>query len=332
MAVSEASLLRTPESRFAVLPGFPYEPHYLKKGNLRMAYVDETNSTAGDVLPETFLCIHGQPTWSYLYRRMIPILLSYTGRDEALSRRVVAPDLFGFGRSDKPVDESVYSFDFHRESLLHLIHTLNLQNVTLVVQDWGGLLGLTLPVAEPETFKRLIVMNTTIAIGETITPGFSDWRTFINRSPDLNVGRLLVRSCKHVSDTEKQAYDAPFPDEKYKAGVRRFPNMVMTEPGMSGIEISQKSVSFFKQKDHFRTQDIFMACGSQDRVFGVDVMHELAGMWKNGCYYMDIPQAGHFVQEWGDQVAMRAIQVFESSNAVITIDGVRKVKSKSTKL
>lgn len=332
MAISKVSFLRTPESRFTVLPGFPYEPRYLDNGDLRMAYIDETNNMDGDIVRETFLCIHGQPTWSYLYRRMIPILLSHTSRDQGLSRRVVVPDLFGFGRSDKPVDESVYSFDFHRDSLIHLIHALNLQNMTLVVQDWGGLLGLTLTVAEPWRFKRLIVMNTTIAVGQAITPGFGDWRAFVNRSPNLNVGRLMGRSCKHISDPEKRAYDAPFPDERYKAGVRRFPNMVMTEPGMPGIQVSQKSVSFFKQTNHFRTKDIFMACGSQDGVFGTDVMHELAGMWKNGCYYMDIPEAGHFVQEWGEKVAMRAIQVFESSNAAVTIDGVHEVVRNRSKL
>ncbi|KAH8807623.1 putative haloalkane dehalogenase [Xylogone sp. PMI_703] len=333
MSSSDVTSLRTPDSRFQDIPDFPYEPHYLNHGNLRMAYVDERVGDRAEN-EEVFLCLHGQPTWSYLYRKMIPIFLHYTTKSAPLNRRVVAPDLFGFGRSDKPVDESVYTFDFHRESLLHFIRALNLTNITLVVQDWGGILGLTLPVAEAEAsrFKRLIVMNTTIAIGLDGSPGFKDWRAYNNRTPDMNVGALMRRSCKHLSMAESEAYNAPYPDKRYKSGVRQFPNLVMIEPGMAGIDTSKKALAFYKTTDQFRTEDIFMACGPEDKVLGPPIMNILSRAWKNGCYYTDIPGAGHFVQEWGNQVAKLAIRIFENAAAGEKIENVRKIEPRGTKL
>ena len=151
-------ILRTPPERFATVPGFPYQAHARTDlpgyAGLSMAYVDE-----GPTGAPVFLCLHGQPTWSYLYRRMIPHFLAAGGR-------VVAPDFFGFGRSDKPAEEAVYTFDFHRNSLLAFVNALDLKNVTLVVQDWGGLLGLTLPMEMPQRFHRLIVMNTGLGTGD----------------------------------------------------------------------------------------------------------------------------------------------------------------------
>jgi len=150
-------ILRTPEERFADLPGYRFAPHYSEAlpgyAGLRMHWLDEGPRGA----ERTFLCLHGQPTWSYLYRRMIPLL--------AAAGRVVAPDCFGFGRSDKPADEAVYSFDFHRQSLIALIEMLDLRRITLVCQDWGGLLGLTIPMDMPQRFERLLVMNTALATG-----------------------------------------------------------------------------------------------------------------------------------------------------------------------
>ena len=148
------AILRTPDERFAGLPGFAFEPRYVDQlrgfDGLRMHYVDAGPANADTV----FLCLHGQPTWAYLFRRMMPVFLR-------AGHRVVAPDLFGFGRSDKPVDEATYTFDFHRDSLHALIDALDLRNLCLVVQDWGGLLGLTLPMAMPERVTRLLIMNTT---------------------------------------------------------------------------------------------------------------------------------------------------------------------------
>ena len=307
--------LRTPAERFSNLPGFPYKPHYLNYGNMRIAYIDEKS---GDNNPEVFLCIHGQPTWSYLYRKMIPIFLNYTtlATDRTPSRRVVAADLLGFGRSDKPSRDEDYTFEFHRETLLHLVRALDLTNVTLVVQDWGGLLGLTLPIAEPTRFKRLIVMNTTLGVGATPTQGFLDWLAFTNRSPDMNVGRVIAGGTKHLSQAEIEAYNAPFPNKDYKGGVRRFPNLVMIREDMEGVDVSKKSLQMYKTEDLFRRNDVFMACEMKDPVLGPPVMESLARVWKNGCFYTEIADAGHFVQEWGDHVARLAIATFEKGDVV----------------
>src|SRR6185436_13455222 len=144
-----------------------YRPHYLEWNGLRAHYLDEGAGA------RTFLCLHGEPTWSYLYRRMIPSFI-------ASGARVVAPDFIGFGRSDKPEEEHLYTFDFHREFLIHVIETLDIKNLTLVVQDWGGLLGLTLPMEMPERFERLLVMNTALATGDVpLSKGFLDWRAWV---------------------------------------------------------------------------------------------------------------------------------------------------------
>ena len=206
--------MRTPDERFAALPGFSFKQHYMQWHDLRAHYIDEGKGS------ETYLCLHGEPTWSYLYRRMLPVFT-------AAGARVVAPDFIGFGRSDKPEDEALYTFDFHRRFLLDFVEALDLRNVTLVVQDWGGLLGLTLPMEAPDRFTRLLVMNTTLATGDAPLPeGFVAWRAYVNKNPDLACGKLLARACPHLSATEAAAYDAPYPDARYKAGVRRFPNLV----------------------------------------------------------------------------------------------------------
>ena len=326
--------LRTPEDRFHNLPDFPYQPHYLQYGNLRMAYIDEWTPNDSSAPTETFLCLHGQPTWSYLYRKMIPILLNYTTTPNKTSshprRRVIAPDLFGFGRSDKPRSNAAYTYTFHRASLLHLITTLDLTNITLVVQDWGGLLGLTLPLAlthPSQRVKRLLVMNTTIATGQAPTPGFVDWRAYSNRNPDLDVAALMRRSCRHLSRAEADAYSAPFPDVRYKAGVRRFPNLVMTDARMEGVDVSKASLELYGTSDAFRAEDVFMACGMKDPVLGPKVMRGLARVWRNGCYYAEIAEGGHFVQEWGGEVARLAFRLFEASErgAEGGVEGVERV-------
>ncbi|KAK4551615.1 hypothetical protein LTR86_011039 [Recurvomyces mirabilis] len=322
MSLNDISYLRTPNECFADITDFPYQVQYLQHGSLRMAYVDERSHSEPQ---ETFLCLHGQPTWSYLFRRMIPVFLNFTtrGSTEAVKRRVVAPDFFGFGRSDKPTQESVYTYSFHRESLLYFIQKLDLRNVTLVVQDWGGLLGLTLPQAEPWRYKRLIVMNTTVAIGHVPSIGFSDWRAFSNRNPDLQIGGLMGRSTKHLTIAEREAYDAPYPSTRYKAGVRRFPNLVMTQADMDGVEISKAALNFYSTTTIFGPHDIFMACGMKDPVFGPPVMTDLSKKWRDGCLYIIVADAGHFVQEWGDMIAQRAIACFESGSAIIGVELIR---------
>ena len=292
--------LRTPEERFAGLPGYTYAPHYLddlaEHGGLRLHFIDENPGSAGPV----FLCLHGEPTWSYLYRRMIPVFA-------ATGARVVAPDLFGFGRSDKPVEDATYTFSFHRQTLLAFIERMDLRNITLVVQDWGGLLGLTLPMAMPERFSRLIVMNTTLATGETPGPGFDAWKAYAAANPDLPVGALMKRSTPHLTAAEVAAYDAPYPDVRYKAGARRFPQMVMVSPDMEGADVSRAAVRWWQQA--WRGQS-FMAVGMKDPVLGPDVMARLRGVIRGCPAPMEIAEGGHFVQEWGEDIARAAVAAF----------------------
>jgi haloalkane dehalogenase len=238
--VSVIPALRTPDERFADLPGFPYEPNYVDSlpgyEGLRIHYLDLGSKNASQL----FLCLHGEPTWSYLFRRMIPTMLESGGR-------VIAPDFLGFGRSDKPTRVEDYSFHFHRNLLLRFIEYLNLTNITLVVQDWGGMLGLTLP-AELDVrprLARLIVMNTIIPTGMPRPEAFYHWRERVRTTFDFDVADYLGSVVPHLTKTEAAAYGAPFPDVRYKAGVRTFPDLVMVEPGMEGIETAEVAQDFW---------------------------------------------------------------------------------------
>ncbi|MEL7453442.1 MAG: alpha/beta fold hydrolase, partial [Pseudomonadota bacterium] len=177
---------RTPDSAFENLPDYGFAPNYVDDlpgyDGLRIHYLDEGPKAAD----QTFLCLHGQPSWSYLYRKMLPVFT-------ASGARVIAPDWLGFGKSDKPVDDAVYTFDFHRNMLLAFIDRLDLTNITLVCQDWGGLLGLTVPQDMPERFTRLIVMNTAIAVGQSPGPGFDAWKAFAASQPDMDIANLMQR-------------------------------------------------------------------------------------------------------------------------------------------
>ena len=286
--------LRTPDRNFAGLPDWPYAPHYFKRPDgLRLHYVDEGPCAAA----RTWLCLHGQPTWSYLYRRMIPVFV-------AAGDRVVAPDFLGFGRSDKPVDEAVYTFDFHRDALLGLIAALDLRNIVLVVQDWGGLIGLTLPMAAPARYASLLVMNTTLGSGDVpLSDGFLAWRAFANRSPDMDIAGLMRRACPHLSAAETAAYAAPFPDAAHKAGVRRFPNLVPDRPDAGGAALSREARAFLRER---WTGKSLMAIGMKDPVLGPSVMRALHADIRNCPPPLEIADGGHFAQEWGKEVAEAA--------------------------
>jgi haloalkane dehalogenase len=294
--------VRTPEERFAGLPGFDFRPHYLDGlpgyEGLRVHYLDE--APASRPSGRAVLCLHGQPTWCYLYRKMIPVFL-------AAGHRVVAPDFYGFGRSDKPVDDAVYTFGFHRGMLLRFLEQMQLERVTLVVQDWGGLLGLTLPMEYPEQIDRLIVMNTGLGTGRSAGPGFDAWKGFVAANPDFDIAKLMKRSVQGLSDAEAAAYEAPFPDSRYRAGVRRFPALVPVEPGMEGVEVSLRAKEFFQNQWSGQS---FMAIGMQDPVLGPPVMQVLAKMIRGCPAPLELPEAGHFVQEHGAIVAERAMQAF----------------------
>jgi len=290
--------LRTSDDRFCVLPGFPYEPHYIGDlrgfDGLRMHYVDTGNVDASTV----FICLHGQPTWGYVFRRMIPVF-------EQAGCRVLAPDLFGFGRSDKPVEDATYTFEFHRQALIRFIEALDVHDVCLVVQDWGGLLGLTLPMEMPERITRLLIMNTTLGTGDAPLPdGFLAWRDWANKNPDMAVAKLMGRACPHLTPEECAAYEAPFPDARYKAGVRRFPNLVPDRPDAPGALVSRAAREWLRTRWAGRS---FMAIGMRDPVLGPAVMRALHAHIRGCPAPMEINEAGHFVQEWGEPIAVDAL-------------------------
>ncbi len=291
-------ILRTPDARFEALPGFPFAPRYAEDldgyAGLRMHYVDE--GTRGR---RTFLCLHGEPTWSYLYRRMIPVFA-------AAGHRAVAPDFFGFGRSDKPADDAVYGFAWHRGAILRLVERLDLRDVVLVVQDWGGLIGLTLPVDLPDRVTGLLVMNTALATGEAPpSDGFLAWRAHVRAHPDLDVGRLMRRACPHLGGAEAAAYGAPFPDARSKAGVRRFPELVPVAPEMEGAALSRRAAEFLRTRWSGRS---FMAIGMTDPVLGPPVMRRLREAIRGCPEPIELADAGHFVPEWGEELARRALE------------------------
>ncbi len=289
------SALRTPDACFAKLPDFNHAPHYWEHGGLRVHYVDEGPKDA----LTTVLCLHGNPTWSYLYRHMIPVFT-------AAGLRVVAPDLMGFGRSDKPATEAEHRFDGHRQMLLDFVEHLDLRNILLVCQDWGGILGLTLPMAQPQRYTRLLVMNTTLATG-SVTPGFEQWRAYSNSQPDLAVGRLLGRGKPTMTAEERAGYDAPFPDASYKAALRAFPNLVPDGKDAPGAAISRQAEAFWR---HEWAGQSFMAVGMADPVLGEEAMVALHDTIRGCPEPMLIEEAGHFVQEWGVPIARAALAHF----------------------
>ena len=291
--------LRTADERFAALPGYTHAPRYFDDlpgcDGLRVHYIDEGAASA----PVTALCLHGNPSWSYLYRHMIPV---FTGA----GLRVVAPDLIGFGRSDKPVDAAWHSFERHRDMLLSFVERLDLRNVMLVCQDWGGLLGLTLPHAMPGRFTRLLAMNTGLGTGQ-VTEGFRQWRTYSNGQADLPVGKLIARGKPDMSAGEIAAYDAPFRDARHKAAVRAFPNLVPDGDDAPGAAISRIAAEFWRER---WSGGSFMAIGMKDPVLGEAPMRALQKAIRGCPAPMEVAEGGHFVQEWGAPIAAAALVHF----------------------
>ena len=290
--------LRTPDNRFGGVSGYGFAPHYLDDlegyARLRLHYVDEGPRNARDV----FLCLHGQPTWSYVYRKLIPFVT-------AAGHRAVAPDFFGFGRSDKPVEDAVYTFDFHRDALLTFVERLDLRNITLVCQDWGGLLGLTLPMDMPRRFSKLLVMNTALGTGDRpLTEGFIAWRAWCAKNPDMAVAKLMARGCPQLSPAEAAAYEAPYPDIRYKAGVRRFPQLVPDNPDASGAALSRRARDWWRSEWSGKT---VMVVGMQDPVLGPPVMRGLAQVIRGCPPPIEVAEGGHFVQEWAERFMPQAL-------------------------
>ena len=293
--------LRTPEERFAGLPDYPWAPHYIDDlpslAGLRMHYLDEGPRDA----PLTWLCLHGNPAWSYLYRKMIPVFLE-------AEHRVVAPDMLGFGRSDKPKKDAAHSFSWHRQVLMELVERLDLCQVVLVVQDWGGLLGLTLPPAAPDRYRGLLVMNTALATGEApLSAGFLAWREMCAKNPEFDLTRLFARGNPQMSAEECAAYNAPFPDRGHRAALRAFPPMVPEFPDSDGAAISREAGNFWSKEWSGQT---LMAVGAQDPVLGPPVMEALRARIRGCPEPLVLPQAGHFVQEHGEAIARAAVGYF----------------------
>jgi haloalkane dehalogenase len=299
-----ATFLTTPASRFAGITDFPWAENYVTINGLRMHYVDTGPKNA----THTFLCLHGEPSWSYLYREMIKVF-------EAAGHRVIAPDWFGFGKSDKPIADSTYTFTFHRESMLAFIAQLDLQNVTLVVQDWGGLLGLTIPPAMSTRFSRLVIMNTIFATGEPLDPSLSNFVTLSQarrerwlRVTDVDVEQIMRQGSKTASPAITANYNAPFPDPTYEAGARRFPIIVPITPTEEGAAISREAVAWWGSQWSGKS---FMAVGVQDELLGPPVMNVMQKLIRNCPLPVEYPNAGHFVQEdAGTEIAEAALRAF----------------------
>jgi tRNA(adenine34) deaminase len=301
--------LRTPAAAFSDLPDYPWQPRYLSDlgalDGLRMHYLDERSSEEPST-GVTFLCLHGNPAWSYLYRKMIPVFLQ-------AGHRVVAPDLIGFGKSDKPKKESFHTFSLHRQILLEFIERLDLQNVVLVVQDWGGLLGLTLPVAAPGRYRGLLVMNTMLATGDApLPPGFVAWREMCARNPDFDIARLFARGNPQMSAAECVAYNAPFPDRGHRTATRAFPAMVPESEAADGAEVSRQARDFWRASWNGQT---LMAIGAQDPVLGLPVMQALKSVIRGCGEPLIMNDAGHFVQEHGLPLAQNAVTLFGNRNS-----------------
>lgn len=281
--------LRTPDSRFADLPGYPFNPNYLmvddgEGGQLRVHYLDEGPAEADPVL-----LMHGEPSWSYLYRTMIPILVD-------AGHRIIAPDLVGFGRSDKPTRREDYSYQRHVDWMQALLDQLRLERITLVCQDWGGLIGLRLVAENPGRFARVVAANTMLPTGDH-APGeaFSNWQKFSQEVPVFPAGGVLKGgTVTPLPQAVIDAYDAPYPDERYKEGARQFPLLVPITPDDPASEKNRAAWQVLGQWQ----KPFLTAFSDSDPITagGDKLMHKLIPGTR-GQAHTTIVNAGHFLQE-----------------------------------
>jgi haloalkane dehalogenase len=277
--------LRTPDDQFKDLPDYDFKPNYaVISGDLRLHYLDEGDRTGRPVL-----MMHGEPSWSYLYRHMIP-------RVAEAGHRVIAPDLIGFGKSDKPASTDDYSYSAHVGWMLEWFDKLDLNGVILFCQDWGGLIGLRLVAARPERFAAIVAGNTGLPTGEgTPSDAFLKWQAFSQNVPVFPTGQILQgATVRPLSDAEVAAYDAPYPDERYKAGARIFPSLVPTSPDQDGASDNREAWTVLKAWDK-----PFITCFSdQDPITrgGETIFQKLIPGTKNQPH-REIKDGGHFLQE-----------------------------------
>ncbi len=278
-------ILRTPESRFKDIPDYPFAPNFAKFGQAQMHYVDQ----GGPDSEETVLMLHGEPSWSFLYRKMIP-LVSRAGH------RVIAPDLIGFGKSDKFTEPEDYTYAMHVESIKVFIENLDLQNITLVCQDWGGLIGLRAAAEMPDRFSRIVAANTFLPTGDEKVPtAFKAWLKLSQATPFFPVGKIVKMGCKTKLAREiVKAYDAPFPDKSYKAGARIFPLLVPITPDNPASEANRNAWEILKKWE----KPVLTAFSDGDPITrGADkVLHKLIPGAK-GQPHKTIKGGGHFLQE-----------------------------------
>jgi haloalkane dehalogenase len=282
-------VFRTPDERFDDLPGYAFDPHYVDHDGLRLHYLDEGT---GDPV----LLLHGEPTWAYLYRKIVPALVP--------TARVVAPDYFGFGRSDKPTDVGWYTYDRHVESIARLVEELDLRETTVVVQDWGGAIGLRLAVEQPDRFARLVIMNTGVWAGRAPSETWLRFRALVRRvGGELVPGQLVRISCvTELSDGVAAAYDAPFPTPESKAGVLAFPELVPTEPDHPNAAPLNAVADALSRWE----KPALVLFSDSDPIFSPRVADRFVELIPGALPAEIVEGAGHFLQEdAGEQIGER---------------------------
>lgn len=289
-------IFRTPDERFADLPGFTYEPSYVDVDGLRMHYVDE-----GEGSP--VVCFHGEPTWAYLYRHMLPPLV-------AGGRRVVCPDYAGFGRSDKPTEIGWYTYDRHVEHVTRVLDTLDLSGATVVVQDWGGPIGLRWAVEHADLVDRLVILNTGLFTGR-VSKGFMQWRDFAERNPDLPVGFVIQgATTTELSDDVIAAYEAPFPNAASKAGTAAFPLLVPLDEDDPAVPAMREVLDELSRWD----KPALVAFSDSDPVFPYPKAGEVfRDLIPGAADQVKIEGASHFLQEDRGEVIAERILEWQSS-------------------
>jgi len=303
-------ILRTPDERFDNLPDYPFKPNYVNipdgdGGTLRIHYVDEGPSKA-----EPVLLMHGEPSWSYLYRKMIPVIVD-------AGFRAVAPDLVGFGRSDKPADRKDYTYQRHVDWMQGLLDKIDLRQLTLVCQDWGGLIGLRLVAQYPAHFARVVVANTGLPTGDNpISDAFLNWRKFSQETPEFKVGEIISMSNPNdpLSKEVIAAYDAPFPDDTYKEGARIFPSLVPITPDDPASKANREAWKVLSQLEKpFVTM---FSDGDPITRGGERVFQKLVPGAK-GQPHTIIKGGGHFLQENRGKEFAKAVIDFISQTPLI---------------
>ena len=278
-------ILRTPEERFENLPDYPFAPNYTDFGAARIHFVDEGEKQA----KETVLMLHGEPSWSFLYRKMIPIIAN-------AGHRVIAPDLLGFGKSDKFTEAEKYTYAMHVESIQRLIENLDLRNITLVCQDWGGLIGLRVAAENPDRFSRIVAANTFLPTGDEKVPkAFKLWLAMSQASPIFPVGKFVKMGCQtKLSKEIVKAYDAPFPDKTYKVAARVFPTLVPITPDNPASEANRKAWEILRKWD----KPFLTAFSDGDPITrGADQILQSQIPGAKNQPHTTIKDAGHFLQE-----------------------------------